>query len=91
MLYKEALGRKSAYVFEETDNEWLIMGHLMMDADVGNCADLRNRLESAERQLNEVYWSFSYRIALMLMKMPIPFRKQMKQMLRMLRGRWRNL
>lgn len=91
VLYEKAFGKKGAQVLEETDHEWLIKGHLMMDTDEGNCADLRNRLESAERQLQEVYWSFSYRIALMIVKMPIPCRRQVKRMLRMLRVRWRNI
>ena len=89
-LYHSVFGSKGAVAYGKIDNEWLIAAHLMIGTELENCTELRNRLQSAESQLNEVYWSVSYRIALMFMKMPIPFREQLKKLLRMLVRRWRN-
>ena len=83
-MYQQVLKGERIYRWKTEDNEWLIKGYLMMDGESGLCIELRNRLMQAERQRDEIYRSFSYKIALMLMKIPIPFRRQVKDAFRKL-------
>jgi len=85
-IYNSAFQKMGECRYGKVDNEWLIRGYLMMEEDPKMNAVLRYKLESAERQLNEVYHSASYKAMLMLAKMPIPFRKQIKGLVRKVYG-----
>ena len=67
--------------WDDKVNEWLIGGYLMMDDGSTFSAGTNNRLRAAEWELNVIRQSYSYRIALMLMNIPVPFRKQLKWIL----------
>lgn len=80
-LYQTVLTEDRDYEYDRIDNEWLITNYLMLNGRRDACARLQERLNSAERQLSEIYHSFSYQLLLKLVKVPIPFRRQLKEIL----------
>lgn len=81
-IYKQSFISDRTYDWKAENNEWLLNGYLLIDGASSSIVELRNQLKSAEYQINEIYHSFSYRLALMMMKVPIPFRRQIKAVLR---------
>ena len=81
-IYKPSFKAERIYNWKEENNEWLLKGYLLIDERNSSAVELRDQLKLAENQVNEIYHSFSYQIALMLMKIPIPFRRQIKDVLR---------
>lgn len=81
-IYKQSFMSNRTYDWKAENNEWLANGYLLIDGANSSIVELRNQLKLARYQINEIYHSFSYQIALMLMKVPIPFRRQIKALLR---------
>ncbi len=86
--YQAVLSGENQYQRGKVDYEWLLMGSLFLDGGEG-CMELKGRLAEAERQLGEIADSFTYRAVLRLAGMPIPFRRQVKQVMMRIYRMWR--
>lgn len=80
-IYQTVFSERDRNRQRQIDNEWLIRGYLRLEDRKDSCIQIQNRLAEAERQLVEIQQSFTYKVVLKLVSLPVPFRHQIKKAL----------